>query len=60
MDLYRILTLFLSLNLYQWVIKQDYSFTGYIIQNLLIVTLTFIAGVIAYLITKKYIIRKSN
>ncbi|UJT50296.1 hypothetical protein GFH33_31900 (plasmid) [Bacillus thuringiensis] len=46
-------TLFLSLNIYQWIVKSDYSFTGYIIQNLIIVALALVAAIIAYLITKK-------
>ncbi|AGE81758.1 hypothetical protein bcere0013_57850 [Bacillus cereus BDRD-ST26] len=48
-------TLFLSLNIYQWIVKSDYSFTGYIIQNLIIVALALVAAIIAYLITKKNI-----
>lgn len=48
-------TLFLSLNIYQWAVKNDYSFTGYVIQNLIIVALALVAAIIAYLITKKNI-----
>ncbi len=48
-------TLFLSLNIYQSIVKSDYSFTGYMIQNLIIVALALVAAIIAYLITKKNI-----
>ncbi|PIE91718.1 hypothetical protein CO726_30660 [Bacillus fungorum] len=50
------ITLFISLNIYQWIAKNDYSFTSYIIQNLTITTIALITGFIAYLITKKYLL----
>ncbi|KXY86287.1 hypothetical protein MKY89_30075 [Bacillus sp. FSL W7-1294] len=49
------ITLFLSLNLYQWISKKDYAFMDYISQNLIIVALSLVAATMAYFITKKYI-----
>ncbi|MCQ6530604.1 hypothetical protein [Bacillus mycoides] len=49
------ITLFLSLNLYQWIAKKDYAFMEYISQNLIIVALSLVAATMAYFVTKKNI-----